>query len=1581
MRLHLERTAARLRAVALGLGASCALAGAASADDMDIFALGGGDDDGRTTPSVMIMLDRSGSMGQDDSRLPLHPSRMDRARGELADFVSSTSGIKLGLSSFNGADRGGAILVPARDLDAASCADPDCDRVRLRALVRRGGDDGYEILDRPSSPNGDGRVRLEWNDEQALGQVVRTHTASFPQPLGDEDTVMQYGSAAPVASSRLEAFHSDTPGRPGIGVRFENIVVPDNVVIERVNVSLVWRGQGDLDPEIGEGAGDVLTEVRVDERVNAPEFGTAPGTAVHDRPSTDSVRWTMKRPNNWDRQERAEQTGHVEVVEDPPPRFPLRVISPNIAELVAPVLTRGGPRSLTLMLSPADGAPSDRQHTLKLYGTGEGDRLAPELSIRYRYIEPPRTEYDNAFRFDELQIPPGATIRSAHLEFFSYHGGGASGTEIDVEVAREAGADAAPPGRSAGAISARSLGSLRVPWSIERWRFKDTSPKRSADLSSLVQEGIDEPDWCAGNAMTLRVIPVSGNDRRRIKSFEYKSQHAPALVVEYEPPGPGAPAACRTVAGDEIVAEPAAASIQRTRSGALENPTVLENDRWVALRFDNIALASGTGLGQASLVGSSARKTAGPNPMKLEVGIARAAPGERLAVDAPGVQAALAGEQVAHLVGRREANVRIELADLERLAERVLSGPDWSANDSLVVTLRRSGGAALDLHGVGGSRAPTLRLARQVRGEAARAIPPRTHRDALLERMVAMGTDGNTPVLDAFYETSAYLLGEPVLHGARRGEQQTKLNETHRLSHPGSYEGGTVERPEGCDAADPSDPACVGEIIAGDPVYAPPERSQCGAARVVLVTDGLASSSSEETEARVRALSGTGSCEAAGPGEACATELARWLSAGAGGRGAVSVDTVGFTDGFDTSFLERVADAGGGSFHAAGAAGDLSEALDTIVTAAAVEIATFTNLAVPVSQYNRFVHSDELYFSVFEPAPGIRWPGNLKRYRLGERPDGAGIGLIDEDGRDAFDAQTGTFATDARSGWSTVPDGAVVPAGGAASRLDASRRLLVRDASIPSDRAQSLVALDTSSPVDLVSGPDLGVAADERDAAIRWLGGADETDSDADGDRAEPRRQIGASPHTTPRVVRYPGPGGGIRSVVYAGSQEGLLQAVETERGDELWAYLPPELYRGVGALKSGARGSIHYGLDSPIGTWSIDVDADGVIERADGDRAVLVAGMRRGGRHYHALDVSDPDEPRLLWTLGPDTHDGAYTDLGQSWSTPAATRVRLPGEDAPTRVLVIAGGYDPINDDDAGREARATSRGSLIYLVDPETGEPLATIDEPEMRWSIPSDASLVDADLDGAAEALYVGDVGGNLWAVNLAPGPGVSGGERAPRARLLARLQHDARARDDRRFFHPPETVFVAGANGPRLMLVIGSGRRDDPLDRRVTDRLHALYADADRTLEERDLVDVTDPGRPSGAGAWGWFGDLDAAGEKILGSPRVLDHRVLVTSYVPPGPGVETLGECAPSIGSGRLLVRGLADGAKVFGDLDGDGRADDELGGVLQTPGLPPEVAVLVPASRPSRPVALVGGQTIDPGVEMPEVVQTYWFDR
>src|SRR6185295_19498572 len=147
-------------------------------------------------------------------------------------------------------------------------------------------------------------------------------------------------------------------------------------------------------------------------------------------------------------------------------------------------------------------------------------------------------------------------------------------------------------------------------------------------------------------------------------------------------------------------------------------------------------------------------------------------------------------------------------------------------------------------------------------------------------------------------------------------------------------------------------------------------------------------------------------------------------------------------------------------------------------------------------------------------------------------------------------------------------------------------------------------------------------------------------------------------------------------------TNDGYLHAINAKTGAELWSFIPPELLGNlVNLYQDDPSSTKHYGLDGDVRAFMLDVNRNGVVEPAGGDKVWIFFGQGRGGDHYYALDVTNRNSPQHMWTLGPAQLPG----VGQTWGTPSLARVRVSGasQNSLYLVLVLSGGYDTTQDND----------------------------------------------------------------------------------------------------------------------------------------------------------------------------------------------------------------------------------------------------------------------------------------------------------
>ncbi len=702
-----------------------------------------------------------------------------------------------------------------------------------------------------------------------------------------------------------------------------------------------------------------------------------------------------------------------------------------------------------------------------------------------------------------------------------------------------------------------------------------------------------------------------------------------------------------------------------------------------------------------------------------------------------------------------------------------------------------------------------------------------------------------------------------------------------------------------------------------------------------------------------------------------------------------STYTIGFQ--IDGGFLADTASRGGGQYYNANDADELTKAFDNIIDDILTRDVSFSPPTIALNNFNRLNHRSDLYFNLFRPVNHPHWEGNLKHYRLGNVTD-EGIQIMDANNSPALDPATNLFFNTAKSFWTDGDaDGADVTKGGFRSRLGADRNVYTMTGSnVELTAAENRVHEDndylTAELLQIIGAggsdaswtfcgnewtqcnfsgskevrygknsswftgtytngvectnavfgdPVPGVykecqyrdlsASVGRDDLIRWARGVD-----SNGDALN---ILGDGLHGTPVVVTYGGSNTNPDLALYYGTNDGYVHAVDptamANENMELFSFIPKEMLphlKTVSDTNTGG-GQKGYGIDGAMIHWIKGDDGDGVVET--GEQAIVAFGMRRGGRNYYAMDVSDRTAPKMLWTIHGGS--GSFSELGQTWSTPVRSKVLY--NDSARDVLFFSGGYDV--GQDAAAAPRDDTMGRALYMVDAHTGALLwsaanadignANLKLSQMTNALPSTPAVLDLNGDSKADRIYVGDTRGQIWrfdinATNTGASNFATGG-------IFASLG-DSGAANNRRVFYAPSVSLISDKeHGTFLTVSVGSGHRPNPLGSAVNDRFYMLrdpYVFGPKTdsagtpvytpITEGDLLDVTSNLAPSTDDLNandGWMIDL-RDGEKVLAAPLTADRRVFFTTYTPGS--LSTL-SCEPSgaVGEAKLYAVDLVSG--------------------------------------------------------------------
>ena len=137
-------------------------------------------------------------------------------------------------------------------------------------------------------------------------------------------------------------------------------------------------------------------------------------------------------------------------------------------------------------------------------------------------------------RFQEVAIPAGATITSARLEFFPTDVPPIQTTDIDVNITGEL-IDDSPAFTTANSdLSARTQTGALVNWvQTDDWDDSNT-PQQTDDITTVIQEIVNQPGWCGNNALTLFIAENGVGGSLDAFSFDGDQSRAPMLRVDFD---------------------------------------------------------------------------------------------------------------------------------------------------------------------------------------------------------------------------------------------------------------------------------------------------------------------------------------------------------------------------------------------------------------------------------------------------------------------------------------------------------------------------------------------------------------------------------------------------------------------------------------------------------------------------------------------------------------------------------------------------------------------------------------------------------------------------------------------------------------------------------------------------------------------------------------------------------------------------------------------------------------------------------------------------------------------------------------
>ncbi|WP_371195806.1 PilC/PilY family type IV pilus protein [Glaciecola sp. SC05] len=1176
-------------------------------------------------------------------------------------------------------------------------------------------------------------------------------------------------------------------------------------------------------------------------------------------------------------------------------------------------------------------------------------------------------------RFADVNIPQGAIITKAVLRLTS----SMMNTSNSVLTIRgESTGDGSEFGNSWKNISQRTPTAEELVWDQNNAFPLDDDTILSPDFSNVLQEIVDHGDWCGGNAVNLLIEGKSnsGSSSRRAYSNDMGDSRAPQLIITYDESN-----ATGCIAGSQtfqVLAQTDNAEEDNNGRYNTLNQLNFQNNsnNYIGLRFQSLNIPKGATIKNAWLEFTAATSRGNNNSKMTIHGVAEPNPPQfdSQATDALKNKPKTAASVSWNNIGYWSRESRYNSPDIKGIIEEIVNLPGWQPRNSIMFSIsnfQNSNSIAAYSHQGKPSAAPRLFV--EFEGNASPGNSS-TVRDYLISRVNELSTSGFTPIVDTLYEAARYYGGMSVDYGLKRGESNvsSSVRRSTRVSHRESYVGIDANRPAGCTDLDLSSGNCINEFIpAGATYISPVQNLQCQVNNhIVLLSDGQANNN--HSVGKIQALLGK-NCQNDSSGDKCGIDLVTNLkdptTSVIGPR--VKTHTIGFAaNSTANNFLNQLATNGGGDFYTADNSADLLAAFKTILSSVQDVNTTFVSPGVAVNQLNRLTHRDELYFALFRPEEGTLWPGNLKKYKI------SGDTVLDSRGFPAVDSSTGFFDTNAKSYWSLNIDGNDVRKGGAISKLDLVRNIYTFGANpgsimVAGNKFEEGNSAITESDLALTQVVD---PAQTRENVLKWARGVDLFDADGDGSTTDINYMMGDPIHSQPVIVNYTA----TDSEVFVATNQGFLHSFDATTGEENFAIIPRDLLANLHEFYQNNSSFNHvYGLDG-----------DMVYREANGKRYLYI-GMRRGGNNYYVLDITTRNNPKLVFQI--DGGNGDFSNLGQTWSRPIITKINVGGTEKD--VMIIGGGYDENQD---GKKSRSPDIvGNSVYIIDANNGNLLweasrtnADLNLPEMEYSIPARISVIDRNNDGLADHMYVADMGGQLFRLDIYNGNPTS---TLVKGKLMAKLGGAAES-ENRRFYYGPDVSEVVMGDEHYYAVAIGSGFRAGPLNTTINDNFYMIkdkgvfernanneYKHPATPFELNNLYDATDHLLTSAdqtqrdlatqtfANKDGWYIRLTTGGEKVLAAPLILDYQVFFTTYVPAS---SSLSLCAPPTGNSRAYLVNLFNGNSVTDLNQNNTRENDDRFAELSQTGIAPDTKILI--EDISKPVVCLGAECVSAVIEV-----------
>lgn len=212
---------------------------------------------------------------------------------------------------------------------------------------------------------------------------------------------------------------------------------------------------------------------------------------------------------------------------------------------------------------------------------------------------------------------------------------------------------------------------------------------------------------------------------------------------------------------------------------------------------------------------------------------------------------------------------------------------------------------------------------------------------------------------------------------------------------------------------------------------------------------------------------------------------------------------------------------------------------------------------------------------------------------------------------------------------------------------------------------------------------------------------------------------------------------------IYVGSNDGMLHAIDTETGEERFAYVPNLVFEN---LKNLTKSDYEH---------QFFVDLTPTVKKLSSKQTLLAGGLGKGGKGIFSLKLYKEDESGTV-LIDADTYSASTpistiaamvqweyptggaidNDLGNIYSKPAIVRSNDPNYEW---VIIVGNGYNSTNE----------TAALYVFSLD---GTLIKKIMTQAAGSNGLSEPSIIDANNDYIADYAYAGDLNGNMWKFDL-------------------------------------------------------------------------------------------------------------------------------------------------------------------------------------------------------------------------------------